>query len=61
MACGCFFTVPWVDLKCMIVAFPGHTQFLFNNAYMFPLETKEILPNPKQFGSDDLDKNTVII
>ena len=19
------FTVPWVDLRCMIVAFPGHT------------------------------------
>ena len=22
------FTVPWVDLRCMIVAFPGHT-YLF--------------------------------
>ena len=26
----CFFpTVLWVDLQCMIVAFPAHTTFLF--------------------------------
>ena len=23
-----FLTVPWVDLQCVIVAFPGHTHFL---------------------------------
>ena len=24
-----FFTVPWVDLQCVIVVFPDHTHLLF--------------------------------
>ena len=36
MSCGCFvlclfLTVPWVGLKCMIAAFPGHIPLLSEN------------------------------
>ena len=32
-----FLTVPWVGLQCMIVVFPDHAHFLFENRYFVTL------------------------
>ena len=30
-----FLTVPWVGLQCIIVVFPDHTHFIFNQNQLF--------------------------
>ena len=48
-----FLTVPWVGLKYVFVAFPGHTHLLLIPQYLVELKYAVMLHKPEKQGKSD--------